>query len=115
MKNHIHPCSDCYPQECQEFCIKYKKYYSAVIRSYAKYGKKSILWKHYKTYVPRDQILKLKRMLDRYFNVGIKNVKSGKTIVFNRKGNMVKYNPKHEVKNDIKSIFKEFFGDVTGN
>lgn len=91
MKNHIFPCNECYPHECHEFCIRYKKYFSALIKSYAKHGNRSLLWKYAKTQLSYKFRLRIQKAVDMHFNIGLKHKKSGKGIAINRKGTIMRF------------------------
>ena len=88
--NAIFPCNECpIKNVCDNECAPYLNYFRRLIKSYAKYGKKSRLMKAARKQFPIQKIYKITNGIDKFFNIGVTHVKSGNWYSINRHGTVV--------------------------
>ena len=103
--NAIFPCSECkFIDICSDECGPYVNYFRRIIRSYARYGNKSRLMKAARRQLRFQDIYKIKKGIDGFFNIKIRRKVSGNWYIINRKGRLLE----HGSSEDIPMIDKMF-------
>jgi len=80
-------CSRC--KICNDSCTLYVTYFRRLIKSYAKYGRRSLLMKYAYKQLSLKSLHKIKQYIDTFYNVKIIHKGSGHFYVISRHGIVV--------------------------
>jgi hypothetical protein len=90
--NATFPCNECkFIETCSDECGAYVNYFRRIIRSYARYGNRSKLMKAARKQLSFENVYRIKRGIDNFFNIKVKRKISGNWYIINRKGTLVEH------------------------